>query len=80
MAVESLECTLTWRKTGLRSPTYLVADDPGDAARMQELLIKLARGWRNLDATLGWVDQYEMEVRRKDRPWEDPIHVPGIKP
>ena len=78
--LENLECVVTWRGNGLKSEPFFVAGDPTDAKKMQDLLAQLAQGWRDLDATRRWLDQYEMTVRRKDKPWEKEINVPGIKP
>ena len=78
--VENLSCVVKWRGNGLKSDPYLVAGDPEDAKAMQELLAQLAQGWRDLNATRRWMPEYEMTVKRVDKPWLPEIHVPGIKP
>ena len=77
---ENLECVVRWRETGLKSEPYLVTGDPEDAKALQELLAQLAQGWRDLNATRRWMPEYEMTVKRVDKPWLPEINVPGLMP
>jgi hypothetical protein len=77
---ENLECVVKRRGTGLKSQPYRVAGDPEDTKAMQALLAQLAKGWRDLNATHRWMPEYEMTVKRVDKPWMPEIYIPGLMP